>query len=161
MDVGGGLASLTRTLAAKNDYVLLDLLAHDGPGRLDDLRKDHHFDAVQQDWYDFEPAGTYDVVVANDLFPNVDQRLELFIEKFRPVAREIRVSLTWYNAPRFYLTKRIGAEEILCVLAWNSRMTTAALEPFRGYIKQAGFCDVRSRASVTLSQRPIGCLADY
>jgi hypothetical protein len=131
LDVGGGLTSLTRVLTASHDYTLLDLLAHDGAlaadfvascGKPGFLRK--------TDWYSWADTGSYDIVIANDLFPNVDQRLSLFLERFLPRCRELRLSLTYYPDPRFYLTKRIGADEIFCMLAWNGEQTRNTLEKF-------------------------------
>lgn len=135
LDVGGGLSSLTRMLADRNDYTLVDLLAHDGGSRLDEFMTTHPFCLERRDWFDFTPSVPYDVVIANDLFPNVDQRLTLFLERYLPVSRELRLTLTWYDQPRFYLTRRVDAEEVLCMLAWNGRATRHAIEPFAARIR--------------------------
>jgi SAM-dependent methyltransferase len=136
LDVGGGFTSFTRELARRHDYVLVDLLAHDaaqaeafrevlGPLRFHVL-----------DWYDYQPDSDFDVVIANDLFPNVDQRLPLFLSRFLPRTREIRLSLTYYETPRFYLARRLDGDEVLCMLAWNGALTRAALEPFAARIRE-------------------------
>lgn len=70
------------------------------------------------DWYDHKP-GNYDVIIANDLFPNVDQRLELFLDKYLPHCKEMRLSLTYFDEPKWYRAKRIDGDEILTVAAWN------------------------------------------
>jgi hypothetical protein len=70
------------------------------------------------DWYDFQPAD-YDIIIANDLFPNVDQRLELFLAKYLPHCKEMRLSLTYFDAPKWYRARRTDGDEILTMLAWN------------------------------------------
>lgn len=135
LDVGGGLTALAKVLAAKNDYTLTDLLAHDVA-----LGGDYYRRLIQEDWHaagDLEPP--YDVVIANDLFPNVDQRLALFLEKFLPLAREIRLSLTYYKEPRFYVTKRLDGDEILTLLAWDHEQTRRVLERFTAQITAPDF----------------------
>jgi len=131
LDIGGGVTSFTRELAARNDYTLVDLMAHDsgmdgaaaamaGTGRL-----------VTGDWWAFDSPLQFDVVVANDLFPNVDQRLALFIEKWLPRCGQMRLSLTWYDDPRWYVTKRVDGDEIFTVLAWDGERTLSTLLKFR------------------------------
>jgi hypothetical protein len=137
LDVGGGLTAFTRELARRHDYVLLDLLAHDG-AQAASYRDSLQASQLQAlDWYEYRPEAPFDVVIANDLFPNVDQRLALFLERFLGQARELRLSLTWYDAPRFYQTRRVGAEELLCMLAWDGRQTRATLERFGGRVRDA------------------------
>jgi len=69
-------------------------------------------------------------VIANDIFPNVDQRLELFLERYLPVSREIRMSLTYYNYSKFYITKRLDADEIFCQLAYNGEQIKNILNKY-------------------------------
>jgi len=122
LDVGGGFCSLSKILIDRHDYHLLDIMAHDDASVLGDF-------LIREDWYTFEP-GEYDIVIVNDLFPNVDQRLELFLEKYLPTTKEIRMSLTYYNTPKFYTTKRIDADEIFCQLAYDGRQIKDILERF-------------------------------
>lgn len=140
LDVGGGLSALTRRLALRHRYQLVDLMVHDPPERVAAFRNSLG-DAIihDRDWWECSFAGPYDVVVANDLFPNADQRLSLFLERVLPIAREVRLSLTYHNTPRFYMTKRLDAEEVLCLLAWDGRQTAAALAPFRDRIAMPDF----------------------
>ena len=112
LDVGGGYSSLSRLLIKNNNYELLDIMAHDSHDLLFSLEnslKNNFW--INNDWYEFS-ANKYDTVVANDIFTNVDQRLELFLDKFLPICKEIRLTLTYYNKPRFYTVKRIDADEI-------------------------------------------------
>ena len=135
LDVGGGLTCFTRALTARHDYELVDILAHDDAASVQRVKTNVPSAKFHElDWFDFTPSGIYDVVVANDLFPNVDQRLQLFLQKFLPVSNEVRLSLTYYPNPRFYRTRRIEGDEFLCMLAWNGDATARALEPFSARI---------------------------
>jgi hypothetical protein len=131
LDVGGGLTSLTRRLAEAHRYELIDFMAHDPPAAVARFRASvPGLVAHEADWSEVDLAGPYDIVLANDLFPNVDQRLGPFLHEALPICGEIRLSLTYYNEPRGYRAKRVGADEILSVLAWNGPMTRLALEPY-------------------------------
>jgi hypothetical protein len=137
LDVGGGLTAITRRLASAHDYILLDFMAHEHGANVDDYRKSVARDFIAaEDWYQYESAAPFDLVIANDLFPNVDQRLELFLDRFLPVSKHIRLSLTYYNEPRFYKARRVDAQEILCMLSWNGPMTKRAIERFTNRIHQ-------------------------
>src|SRR5262249_9598958 len=92
--------------------------------------------------------GPWDLVIANDLFPNVDQRLTLFLERFLPKACEVRLSLTYYNSSRFYRVKRIDADEALCMLAWDGNQVAQALLPYQSRITAPRF----NQLSKTLSK---------
>lgn len=140
VDIGGGLTSLTRRLASQNRYQLIELMAHEKEETISRFKRDIDYDFISvSDWHATTLDGPIDVVIANDLFPNVDQRLELFLDKILPICREVRLSVTFYNSPRFYLTRRIGAEEILCVLAWNGAMIKNALEKYKVRIERPDF----------------------
>ena len=134
LDIGGGLTSLTRDLARKQDYEVVDVLAHDCMDTVDALKQEVGRNVVLvNDWL-MIPPNEYDVIIANDLLPNVDQRLVLFLQTFLPRTASLRVSLTWYNSPRFYMTRRIDADEILCMQAWDAQQLSCALEPFASRI---------------------------
>ena len=100
LDVGGGVTALTPALVRNHEYTLVDIMAHDDHS---DVRKleaelgDNFW--VNLDWEGFSPEGRYDWVIANDLFPNVDQRLDAFVEKFAPHSGCLSVTLTYYNQP--------------------------------------------------------------
>lgn len=140
LDVGGGLTSVSRILAARHRVTLVDLMAHDEDERVACFRKAApQLELVAKDWFETSLEGPFDVAVAADIFPNVDQRLELFLERVLPVTRELRLSLTVYNQPRFYVTRRVAADEILSMLAWDGRTTQAALERFANRIEGVDF----------------------
>ena len=135
LDVGGGLTCLTRLLAATHEYTLVDLLAHDENVISEDFAIAGKSDFLRKvDWFSYDATGAYDIVIANDLFPNVDQRLDLFLERYLQRCKEVRLSLTYYPEPRFYMTKRIGADEIFCMLAWNGLQTRNTLEKYQDRI---------------------------
>lgn len=99
LDVGGGFTALSRLLIRQHNYHLMDILAHDPPEMLRSV-EGHLGQAfwISADWQAAEP-GLYDIVIANDLFPNVDQRLSLFLRKYLPICAEMRLSLNYYNTP--------------------------------------------------------------
>jgi hypothetical protein len=136
LDVGGGYCSLSRQLVSRHDYWLCEINAHDSEERLraEERKLDKKF-WQNADWYAMSFERDYDVIIANDLFPNVDQRLEIFLDKCLPRARELRLSLTYYNVLRFYKTRRVdGGQEILFMLAWDGRQTRRVLERFASRI---------------------------
>jgi hypothetical protein len=135
LDVGGGYSSLTRPLLARHQYKLLDLMAHDDHAALGSLQQSLGHDFwINSDWYSFQSSVAWDLVIANDLFPNVDQRLAPFLEKYLPLCREIRISLTYYNIPRWYQVKRIDADEVFHMMAWDGEQLRRTLSPFAGRI---------------------------
>jgi len=135
LDVGGGLTCFSKHLASKHDYTLVDILAHDPIEAVERITRSVGYDfVVADDWYKFTPE-VYDVVIVNDLFPNVDQRLALFLEKFVDICSEIRLLLTWYDNPRFYQTKRIDGDEIFYMLAWDSPQLLRILQGYENRIE--------------------------
>lgn len=128
LDVGGGFCSISRILINRHNYSLLDILAHENHNLIkeEEVYLNKKF-LIDKDWYAFIPE-KYDIVIANDIFPNVDQRLELFINKYLPVTKELRILLTYYNEPRFYFTKRIDADEIFCQLSYSGEQIKNVLD---------------------------------
>jgi 2-polyprenyl-3-methyl-5-hydroxy-6-metoxy-1,4-benzoquinol methylase len=152
LDIGGGLTSVSRVLAMRHRMTLVDLMAHDGDECVRHFQHEcPQLDILTMDWFTASLAGPYDVVVAADLFPNVDQRLELFLERILPLTRELRLSLTVYNQPRFYLTRRVGADEVLNFLAWNGRATKAALKPYEQLIESPDFATLDNEDDVVFA----------
>jgi len=140
LDVGGGYTALSRILLENHDYFTLDIMAHDDHELFEALQA--HLGKtfwINSDWYQFEPDGHYDPVIANDLFPNVDQRLALFLDKYLPICGEMRVSLTYYNTPRWYKLKRIDADEVFHMLAWDGVRVKQELEKYIGQIQEPRF----------------------
>lgn len=130
VDVGGGLTALTPALAANADYWLIDPLHHDTHEHVSAvLASAHRLNLQRCDWLEATPKLQAQILIANDLFPNVDQRLSLFLDWAIPRSLQIRLSLTFYNSPRWYQTQRVGGEEQLCVLAYDGIQTRQALLP--------------------------------
>lgn len=129
LDVGGGINALTKKLAENCDYHLLDFLAHGGSEYLASFSEQYKIDWINDDWYQTN-LDRYDVIIANDIFPDVDMRMELFIEKMLPVCRELRLVLTYYNQPMFYQAKRVNDSEVLTFLSWDGEITALKLEKY-------------------------------
>lgn len=137
LDVGGGYTALTRLFVKQHRYTLLDIMAHDDHEALAGLQRSLGRDFwVNADWLDLQSGSGYDVAIANDLFPNVDQRLDLFIERYLPRCRELRLSLTYYNAPRWYRVRRTDADEIFHIMAWDGHQVKRVLEKYADRIVQ-------------------------
>jgi 2-polyprenyl-3-methyl-5-hydroxy-6-metoxy-1,4-benzoquinol methylase len=130
LDVGGGFCSLSRDIIKDNQYTLLDIMAHDDHQQIIDIEKKLGDFWTNADWYDFVPSEQYDYIIANDLFPNVDQRLDAFVKKFKPFAKKLIITISCYDKDRFYKVKRIDAPEILTIQAWNSAMTFHILKNY-------------------------------
>jgi len=135
LDVGGGFTALSRVLINHCNYTLLDLMVHDSHAKLHEIETEMNCSFWKEDdWYSFELNDDYDLVIANDLFPNVDQRLEMFLEKYLPICSEMRLILTYYNVPRWYDVKRLNADEVLHMLAWDGVQLQRVLEKFHDRI---------------------------
>lgn len=132
LDVGGGYNSLTKVLAENCNYTLLDFLAHGGETYIGENYKKYNINWINSDWYTKEFENDYyDIVVANDIFPDVDQRMELFIDKMLPICKELRLVLTYYNEPKFYTAKRVDDKEILTFLSWDGEITSLKLMKYK------------------------------
>jgi hypothetical protein len=161
LDVGGGLTGMTRVLSTRHDYVLADLLAHDDLKTAQAMQEQAGSDFIRaQDWATLE-AGSYDLIIANDIFPNVDQRLEIFLERFLPCTKQMQLSLSYYDTPRFYMTRRVDADEMLCMLAWNGDHLASVLKKYAAQIVGANF-EIFSQPvqSVYPNGRQV-CLVDF
>ncbi len=134
LDVGGGLTALTPLLAKERRYGLIDPLFHETEEAIAEMRQAlGGLEHMNCDWHDAN-TGAWDLIVANDLFPNVDQRLALFLEWAVPRAREVRLSVTFHNTARWFTLQRVGLDERLTMLAFDGSRTRGALEPFAGRI---------------------------
>lgn len=138
LDVGGGYNSLTKIMAQNVDYTLCDFLAHGGkeviPPNIRWINDEwsHYYEQLIRE------GEKFDIIIANDIFPDVDQRMEMFIEKSLEIAKEIRLIVTFYNTPKFYLTKRIDDPELMTFLSWDGEITAIKL---RKYMNQTMFND--------------------
>ena len=71
------------------------------------------------------------------MFPNVDQRLEMFLEKYSPYCKELRLSLTFYNQNRYYMVKRLDGEEIFGYLCWNGELTLNVIKKYKDRLQDS------------------------
>ena len=117
LDIGAGFSSLSFALAVRHDYAVRDLLPPPGV-RWPGLER-----WVQDDWARI-PLADYDLVIANDLFPNVDQRLDEVLDKFSECS--LRLVLTTYEN-RWYRARRMDADELLTVKMWDWKTTARTL----------------------------------
>lgn len=127
--LGGGYTSLTKVLAQNCEYTLLDFMAHGGNDYLKSIAREYKIQWMSRDWYDAD-IEKYDIIIANDIFPDVDQRLELFLDKMLKRCKELRLVLTYYNKPKFYTTKRTDDLEIMTFLSWDGEITGLKLKKY-------------------------------
>lgn len=129
LDVGGGVNALTKILASNSKYSLLDFLAHGGKEYLSSFSDQYSINWINNDWYEAQ-IEEQDIIIANDIFPDVDMRLELFIEKVLPLCQELRLVITYYNKPKFYRVSRVDDLEIMTFLSWDGEVTAIKLEKY-------------------------------
>lgn len=125
LDIGGGYTSLTKRMVRSHNYKLVDFIAHGGEETIVETENECNKKFwINKDWNDFEVSpNEYDLIIANDIFPDVDQRLELFIEKYLPYCKELRLVVTFYNEPKYYRAKRVDDAEMLTFLSWDGEIT--------------------------------------
>ena len=118
LDVGGGVTAVTNYLCKNYTYALMDVL----PSPKGVLN--------YGEWggYTLNSNEKFDIIVANDLFPNVDQRLDSFLKKFLPVCTVMLLSLT--TSDHWYKTKRVDADEILFQQSWGNYFLTTTLKKY-------------------------------
>ena len=137
LEVGGGLSAITLGLARQHDYTLVELATHEAERdyRTVEEHLGRRFLACR-DWAGLADVGPQDVVVANDLFPNVDQRLEQFLDEYLPRTAEMRLTLTYYENTAWQV-RRVTSGEVLTMRPWGLREVTAVLDrlaaTFGGY----------------------------
>ena len=121
-DIGGGISSLSRLLGLKNEYYLVDPLSSvKANGNLEEFISNANIHFLQDDWLKFQDTRfeRNSIVIANDIFPNIDQRLPLFLRLAKERKFRFRITLTWYSFPKYYEVKRIDAEEHLMLMQYD------------------------------------------
>ena len=135
LDVGGGYTALTRILVEQHDYWTLDVGAHTDTLQIRQLEEDLGKPFwICEDWQQHPADDPYQIVIANDIFPNVDQRLELFLNTYLPRCSELRLTATYFHRYHWYRTQRVDADEILHVLTWNGAQLKQVLNKYRSCI---------------------------
>jgi hypothetical protein len=124
LEVGGGLSRVTLALLASHDYTLVDRADHEGASVYARVEEavGRRFVRIG-DWHDVAESGPFDVVIANDLFPNVDQRLYEFADRYVPLAAELRLSLTYYENTSFDVVREATGERLV-MKPWGLREVT-------------------------------------
>jgi len=98
LDVGGGFCGLSRKLFENHDYTLVDIMTAGNGEKLRNIEKEVRRDFWHNtDWDEFEVKEVYDLIIANDIFPNVDQRLGKFLRRFKNKARGTIITITCYD----------------------------------------------------------------
>ena len=131
LDVGGGLSGFTKFLSKKHDYFLVDFQAHNNDCELKRILKNSNRDFIYpMDWIDLK-EDNYDIIIANDIFPNVDQRLDIFLKKFLPRCKLMSLSLTWYNFEKYFQVRRTIGDEIFTILSWDQSQTMRVIKKYK------------------------------
>lgn len=122
LEIGGNLSYLTLELARRHQYQLLEAL---GPASIDDyLRIEQYLSSefiFVDDWFDYDLSrNPVDLLIANDLFPNTDQRLYEMVDRFLPFTTELRLSLTYYENTFFKVTRDSSGEPLM-IRPWGLR----------------------------------------
>ncbi|MBI2809141.1 MAG: hypothetical protein HYX68_29515 [Planctomycetes bacterium] len=121
LEIGGGLSAVSELLARKHDYTLVELATHETEDNYRKLEAQLGRSFITLgDWSEARLDGSYDVLIANDLFPNVDQRLYAFMDWAWPHCREIRMTLTYYENT-VWKVRRTTSNEFLTVCPWGLR----------------------------------------
>lgn len=141
LDIGGGFWGKSRELIQNHDYTLVDIMTRDSHEKLRSIERELGKFWDSGDWYDFNIDGEYDYIVANDIFPNVDQRLGKFLQKFRPYARKMILTLTCYDRQSMIdtlfekmvqrlhsIAGRVDADKVVFVRAPGTDATNAILK---------------------------------
>ena len=122
LEIGGSLSYITLELARRHRYRLLEKANHETADDYRRIEQHLHLDVVQiGDWFDYDVSlQPLDLLIANDLFPNTDQRLYELIDRFLPLINELRLSLTYYEDTFFEVTRDTSGER-LTIRPWGLR----------------------------------------
>ena len=101
MEVGSGLNRFLPIISSNADLTVVDTL-YDESNIFDhsnncSLLHQLNIELIIDNWSDYLPDNFFDCIIANDIFPNVDQRLSTFLPKFFPFCKELRLSLTVHS----------------------------------------------------------------
>jgi 2-polyprenyl-3-methyl-5-hydroxy-6-metoxy-1,4-benzoquinol methylase len=161
LDVGGGIHSFSVSLARNCNYTLIETLDHaSNKDRIivESLKTDNGV-LLQGDWHRFEFNESYDVCIANDIFPNVDFRLEQFLNKCNQSRiPEIRLVLTILPGRKSYHVQRVGLLEQMTVLSMSVGEVEDALALFLEDRVQLVELVQKSDASLYPNGRQVYCL---
>lgn len=130
VDIGGGLNHITEHLLESREYVLVDPIHHLSTGEKKLLTRLGGDWLLKQDWADSN-FNNCDMIVANDLFPNVDFRIGKFLRTVHNSnAFGLRMVLTLHHDERALHVKRDETGESLTVIPLPVREVVRELELF-------------------------------
>lgn len=130
LDIGGGLTSFTRPLVKKHSYQVAQLSAHDDEALVKTFEKECGQSFVTfSDWRDVS-LHQYELVIANDIFPNVDQGLDTFLALAREAHTRVKLSLTWHTPRVHYRLRRSDGNELLTMVSWTGDQLLHSLMPY-------------------------------
>lgn len=130
-DVGGGISHLTPNLIERGSYILVDPIHHLGDSEhalLERFRPNKWL--WRDDWKQYGFRDT-DLVIANDIFPNVDYRIGEFLDTlyFSSVS-EVRLVVTLFYGNRSMTVSRLGSGELLTVIPLPTEEVVRLLQRF-------------------------------
>jgi hypothetical protein len=121
LEIGSGLSGLSFALSLHHRYVAIEKAMHETAETYRRVEMDLGRAIFKlRDWTDEDSSDDLDLVVANDVFPNVDQRLYEFVASYLPRARELRLSLTYYENTAFEVTRESSGERLV-IKPWGLR----------------------------------------
>lgn len=128
LDVGGGLGAPVVELARNPLYELVERATHEGREAYQRLEASIGRGFVRtEDWAETDAwDGT---IVANDVFPNVDQRLQRFLDRCASKATRVRASLTYYPDLYFDVVRKPSGEHLVMKAA-NAELVQLAVSRF-------------------------------
>lgn len=141
LDIAGGFCGLSRELIKNHDYTLVDIMTAGNGDKIKKIEKEIGYNFWKNtDWDEYESETFFDVIIANDIFPNVDQRLGKFLRKFRGKAKRIILILTCYDQKSlladwaektvgfiYNKVKRVNGDKIIFVRAPSTEETNKIL----------------------------------
>ncbi len=119
LDIGGGVTAFTKALGKSHFYTLVDILSHDNKAISESIFREYNVNFLNEDWFNITFTNPFDCVICNDLFPNVDQRIKIFLQKFLPLSKTILILLTYHHNDHFYKVKRTDADEVMFLQAYS------------------------------------------
>ena len=119
LEIGGSISWFTLELLKNHNYQLIEKAYTDSKINYNKVQKLAKKDfVVIDDWFNFKIEKNYDVIIANDIFPNVDQRLDFFIEKVIGNSTNIRILLTYFN-DSFFEAEIKHSKETVIIKPWS------------------------------------------
>ena len=73
----------------------------------------------------------YDVIFANDIFPNVDNRLEEFILLAKNISPNLIITITIHPDNKFYYSRIIATSETFVYVPMNKEKILMILKKFK------------------------------